>query len=237
MVGEVKSKSSAPANKAVPKSRVKTASEPVAAAPVAEPVAPASPIVAEPVDVQPAIAPAVVEETATATPDEPVSATELAYKEGMTMVDVIESTKKIADDAKAQIQTAFADMSEKAKATAEKSAKAMEEMTTLAKGNVEALVESGKIAAKGVETMGQTAAEFGKSSFEKTSAAMKSMAAVKSPTEFFQLQSELLSASFDDFAKETAKASEALLKLAGDVAQPISTRVSIVSEKVKSFAA
>ena len=66
---------------------------------------------------------------------------------------------------------------------------------------------------------------------------MKSLAAVKSPAEFFQLQSELLSSTFDSFAKETAKNSEAMLKLAGDVAQPISTRVSVMTEKVRSFAA
>ena len=66
---------------------------------------------------------------------------------------------------------------------------------------------------------------------------LKSLAAAKSPAEFFQLQSELLSSNFDAFAKEAAKNSEAFLKLAGEVAQPISTRVSLISEKVRSIAA
>jgi hypothetical protein len=65
---------------------------------------------------------------------------------------------------------------------------------------------------------------------------MKSFASVKSPAEVFQLQSELMSSSFDAFAKESAKSSEALLKLAGEIVQPLSTRVSIVTEKVKSLA-
>ena len=74
-------------------------------------------------------------------------------------------------------------------------------------------------------------------SFESATATMKSFASVKSPTEFFQLQSELLSSTFDSFAKESAKSSEAMLKLAGDVVQPISSRISLVTEKVKSLAA
>jgi hypothetical protein len=46
-----------------------------------------------------------------------------------------------------------------------------------------------------------------------------------------------MSTAFDSFAQETAKNSEAMLKLAGEVAQPISSRVSLVTEKVKSLAA
>lgn len=153
------------------------------------------------------------------------------------MSDVIETTKKYTEEAKERFQSAFSEMSEKTKAGVEKSTKVFEELSDLAKGNVEAFVESGKIATKGVEALGQEAAEYGRVSFEKASAAMKSLAAVKSPTEFFQLQSDLLSSSFDIFAKESAKTSEAILKLAGDVVQPISTRVSVVTEKVRSIAA
>lgn len=153
------------------------------------------------------------------------------------MSDVIETGKKIAADAKAKVESVVADLNEKAKVAAEKSARLLEEMTDLTKGNVEALVESSRIAAKGVETFGQGAAEYGRRQFEQNSATMKSFASVKSPAEFFQLQSELLSSSFDAFASETSKNSEAMLKLAGDIVQPISTRVSVVTDKVKALAA
>jgi phasin family protein len=153
------------------------------------------------------------------------------------MTDVMETTKKIAEEAKTKFESAFADINAKAKASVEKSTKAIGELSDLTKGNVEAFVESGKIAAKGVEALGQDAAEYSRKNFEKATATLKSLAAVKSPTEFFQLQSEMMSSAFDSFAKETAKSSEAMLKLAGDISQPISTRVSIVTEKVKSLAA
>lgn len=167
--------------------------------------------------------------------EQPVPA---ATAEGTNTVnDVIANTKKYTDEAKTRFQSAFAEMNEKAKTGVEKSTKAVEELADIAKGNVEALVESGKIAAKGVEALGQEAAEYGRLTFEKASATMKSLAAAKSPTEFFQLQSEMVSGAFDIFAKESAKTSEALIKLAGEVAQPLSSRVSLVTEKVKSLAA
>lgn len=205
-----------------------------AAAPVkaAEPAA--SPEITPPPAVE-APAPVPVAEAEVETPTTSTAFEAAVEQEGMKMVDVIESTKKFADDAKVQFESAFSELSEKTKAGVEKSTKAFEELSALTKGNVEALVESSKIAVKGVEGLGQSAAEFGRSNFEKTSAAMKSFASIKTPAEFFQLHSELVSGAFDEFAKETAKNSEALLKLAGDVVQPISSRVSLMTEKVKSF--
>ncbi|MEQ6334347.1 phasin family protein [Sphingobium sp. MK2] len=153
------------------------------------------------------------------------------------MNDVMETGKKFAEDTKAKFETAYADMNEKAKASVEKSTKAIEEMSDIAKGNVEAMVESSKIAAKAMETMSQEAVDYSRKNFEKATAALKSFATVKTPTEFFQLQSQMLSSSFDEFTKEAAKNSEAMMKLAGEVAQPLTARVTVVTDKVKSLAA
>lgn len=153
------------------------------------------------------------------------------------MNEAIETTKKFAEETKTRVQSMFADMNDKAKSAMEKSSKAMEEIGDIAKGNVEAVVESSKIAAKGFENIGQNAAEYGRVSFEKTSATLKSFASIKSPAEFFQLQSELVTSAFDTLASETAKTSEAMLKLAGEIAQPISSRVAVVSDKIKTFTA
>ncbi|PDH65445.1 MAG: phasin [Sphingomonadaceae bacterium MED-G03] len=153
------------------------------------------------------------------------------------MNDVMETGKKFAEDTKAKFETAYADFNEKAKAQVEKSTKAVEEMSDIAKGNMEALVESGKIAAKGMEVMGQEAVDFTRKNFEKATATFKTFATVKTPTEFFQLQSQLISTSFDDFTKEAAKNSEAMMKLAGDVAQPLTARMTLVTDKVKAVAA
>lgn len=114
-----------------------------------------------------------------------------------------------------------------------KSTKAFEDMNEFSKGNIEAIVESGKIAAKGIEAMGQDAAEYSRKQFEGATAALKSMSAIKSPTDFFKLQSDYARAAFDSMVAQTSKNTEAMLKLAGEVAQPISNRVAVAVEKVK----
>ncbi|MBV2150979.1 phasin family protein [Sphingobium sp. AS12] len=207
--------------------------------PVAEPVIEAEPVAAAPVAAVPPEAPVEPEMTKSLPKQaEPFAIKTLSAIEGTkTMNDVIETGKKFAEDAKAKMETVYADLNEKAKAGVEKSTKAIEELSDLAKGNVEALVESGKIAAKGMETLGQEAVDYSRKSFEKATASFKTFSTIKTPTEFFQLQSQLFSSSFDDFTKEAAKSSEAMMKLAGDVASPLTARVTLVTDKVKSLAA
>lgn len=207
--------------------------------PVAEPVVEAEPVAEAPVAAAPPQAPAAPEMTKSLPKQaEPFAIKTLPALEGTkTMNDVIETGKKFAEDAKAKMETVYADLNEKAKAGVEKSTKAIEELSDLAKGNVEALVESGKIAAKGMETLGQEAVDYSRKSFEKATASFKTFSTIKTPTEFFQLQSQLFSSSFDDFTKEAAKSSEAMMKLAGDVASPLTARVTLVTDKVKSLAA
>ena len=235
----------APAKAPAPKPVAKKPA-PVAAAeaPAAEPAPVADPVavVAATTAVDAAPEP-VVEDLEAVVAPEPVSAPKTKAKtlpatEGtLIMNDILETGKKFAEDTKAKMETAYADLNEKAKAGVEKSTKAMEELSDIAKGNVEALVESGKIAAKGFETLGQEAVDYSRKSFEKATASIKSFSTAKTPTEFFQLQSQFLSSSFDEFTKEAAKSSEAFMKLAGDISQPLTARVTLVTDKVKSLAA
>jgi phasin family protein len=135
-----------------------------------------------------------------------------------------------------KVQAMFGGMNDRAKTAIEKSAKIGEEMAELTKGNVEAIVASGKVAAKGAEAMTQEAVEFSKKNFETVTAMFKSFAAVKSPTELFQLQSDYAKSSFDSAVAEASKLSEAWVKLAGEVVQPISSRYAVAAEKLKAAA-
>lgn len=155
-----------------------------------------------------------------------------AQKETAPMTDL----KNAADTATHKAQAMFGDMNDRAKTAMEKSAKMAEEMNDFAKGNLEAMVESGRIAAKGVETLGQEAAEYSRKSFEHATAAMKSMASVKSPTELFKLQSDYVRSAFDAYVAEASKATEHMLKLSSDAMQPLSNRMAVAAEKVKVVA-
>jgi phasin family protein len=149
-------------------------------------------------------------------------------------------TRKAAEAAQTaadQIKTVFGDVNARAKTAMEKNAKIAEELAELARGNVEAMVASSKLAAKGVESMSQDAATYSRKSFEDASAAFKSFANVKSATDFFKLQGDFARSAFDSAVAESARVSETVLKLAGDVAEPLTSRYAVTAERVKTLAA
>lgn len=149
-------------------------------------------------------------------------------------------TRKAAETAQIaaeQIKTVIGDANARAKTAMEKSAKIVEELAELTRGNVEAFVASSKVAAKGFETMSQDAAEYGRKSFEGATQAFKSFGEIKSATDFFKLQGDFARSAFDSAVAESARVSETVLKLAGDVAEPLTSRYSVAAERVKTLAA
>ena len=135
-----------------------------------------------------------------------------------------------------KMTVAFKDAQEKAKAALEKSQAALGDAGTFAKGNVEAIVESSKIFASGLQEMTKGYVAETKSVFETMTADVKDLTTVKSPTEFFEKQSALLRKNFDAAVAASSKNSEAMMKLANEAFQPISTRVSLAVEKIKQAA-
>ncbi|MEO7178315.1 MAG: phasin family protein [Allosphingosinicella sp.] len=142
-------------------------------------------------------------------------------------------TAQVAD----RLQAAFGDVNERARTQIERNSRIAEQFTDLSKGNVEAMVASTKIVAKSLETVGQEVAEYSRKSFEDASAALRSFAEVKSPTDFFRLQSDFVRGQFDGFVSESSKLSETMIKLAGDVAEPLASRYSVAAERVKAAVA
>lgn len=134
------------------------------------------------------------------------------------------------------IQTAMKDAAEKAKAALEKSQAAMGDMGTFTKGNMEAVVESSKILATGLQEMSKSYVAETKSVVETMTAEIKDLASVKSPTEFFEKQNAMMRKQFDAVVAASSKNSEAMLKLASEAFQPISNRVSLAVEKMKQAA-
>lgn len=134
------------------------------------------------------------------------------------------------------IQTAIKGATEKAKAAFEKSQAAMGDVSTFAKGNVEAVVESSKILATGLQEMGKSYVAESKSAVEAMTAEIKDLTSVKSPTEFFEKQNAMMRKQFDAAVAASSKNSEAFLKLASEAFQPISNRVSLAVEKIKQAA-
>ncbi len=221
----------------------KRVEKPAAPAPVAtkEPAAPVAAIeVAElpaPIEIEipaPPVATVAAEEEPA---EEIITTTQDTVKEGIEVMAT--TTQKTIDAGKTaadQVQAVFGDLNERAKGVMEKSAKIAQEVTDLSKGNVEALVASSRVAAKGFESLSREAAEYGRKSFEDASGALKSFSEVRSPTDLFRLQSDYVRSYFDAMVAETSKMSEAVLKIAGEVAEPITSRYSVAAERVRTIA-
>jgi phasin family protein len=111
--------------------------------------------------------------------------------------------------------------------------KTMSDVTEFAKGNVDALMASAKAAQAGAEALTSTLVEVSKKRFEDAQAAMKAMTSAKSPNELVQLQNDFAKAQFDQAVSAWSHMSETLLKLAGDVVQPLSSRMAVATEAMK----
>jgi phasin family protein len=202
---------------------------PIAAAPVVKPT-PAIPLPAAPVAAAPVIEPAPVAAPA-ATDTLPAEAP--ARKEPIMNETLTANAENLTQKAQDGARTMFTQASEQTRSAMEKTKKAAEEMAEFGKGNLEALVESSRIAAQGFEAMGKDAAAFFRSRYDSTAEVVKSMAAVKSPTELMQLQADFFRGAFDAMVAEASRTTEVSMKLAGDIAKPIQNRVALAADKVK----
>jgi phasin family protein len=133
-------------------------------------------------------------------------------------------------------QDAMGQAQAKAQAAFEKSSSMLGEAGDFAKGNVEAMIESSKIFADGVQEMGGTLVAEGRTAFESMTGDIKELAAAKSPTDFLKLQSDLVRKSFDSAVAYSSKNSETFLKLMSDAFAPLSGRVSLAVEKARQTA-
>ena len=142
---------------------------------------------------------------------------------------------KTADFTKT-VKEAAADAQTRLKSVYDKGAEVGADVVEFHKGNIEALVESGKILAAGAQDLGRTYVEDAKGAVETVTADVKKVAAVKSPTELFQLQGEIARRNFDAAIAAASKNTETFIKLANDAFAPVSTRLSLVAEKISKAA-
>jgi hypothetical protein len=239
-----------PVKKAVPKPKAKAkptavvapkpaapvVETPVVETPVAEAPEPVAVVVEVPAEVPPLLAEADVEVPVATASEPPVPVEVSPPKPTLTeLKEKIMATAKTPDFTK-PVTDAVAEIQSKAKAAYEKGTETLSEATEFAKGNVEAFVESGKIFAAGAQDLGKTYVDEAKSAYETLTADLKEIAAIKSPTELFQLQGKIARRNFDAFVATSSKNTEAFVKLANDTFAPISGRVTLATEKLAKVA-
>ena len=138
---------------------------------------------------------------------------------------IADKTKTVANDMQSRMTAAY-----------EKGTEMTSEAVEFQKGNVEAMVESSRIFVSGMQDMGRTYVEEARSAAETMQDDVKKMAAIKSPTELFQLQGEIARRNFDAMVATASKNTEAMIKLANEAFAPVSNRMSLAAEKVAKAA-
>jgi phasin family protein len=200
---------------------------------IGEETAPVQQSASEPVNVTPVSSPEVT--VAPAASANEAEAPEVITTRTPTQSSVF-SIKDMTMDMSANFngfQGAMSEAQAKAQAAFEKSSSMLSEAGEFAKGNVEAMIESSKILADGVKGMGTSMVSESRTAFEAMTADVKELAAVKSPTDFFKLQSEMVRKNFDSAVAQSSKNTETLLKLMSDAFAPMSGRVSLAVEKAR----
>jgi phasin family protein len=224
----------APAAKPV----AKTAAAPKAAAKKALKVA-APKVAAKKAVVKKAAAKKVAAKTVKTTKKAPAKVAAMANPTSKFMEAIMAQSKKtqtVAEDFTVRVKDAVADAQDRAKVAFEKSQELFGDYNEFTKGNIEALVESTKIFAAGVQDLGKDYVANGKTVLETVTSDVKELAAVRSPADFFKLQGEVLRRNFDAAVTTGSKSSEKVVKLANEAFAPIQNRVSLAIEKVKQAA-
>lgn len=139
-------------------------------------------------------------------------------------------------DFTAQAKELAADVQERMKAAYARAGELAGEAGEFNKANLDAVVEGGKIFFEGAQELVRADVETGKGLVETVTEDAKKMAAVKSPTELFELQGELARRNFDAAVSFGSERTEALVKLYNDAFAPISNRVSVATERFSKAA-
>jgi len=137
----------------------------------------------------------------------------------------------------APFQNMFAGAGERGQEIVHRSQRVAEELADLARANVEAIVEAGRVASEGARSIGQDVVASSRDGVEQAADAIRLLAEAKSPTEYLQLQSEFARQSFDRAVAETSKLTESLVKLAGEAFQPLSNRATANAERFNTLVA
>lgn len=146
----------------------------------------------------------------------------------------VKQAEGVAADMKAKATQFAASYNEQTKDAMTKGSKVVEELVAMQKGNMEALAESARIAAKGAQDLARHATDVARKAIEESNETVRKLATVKSPTEFMTMQGDAAKAQLDSAVAEMSRFTESYVKLIGDMFQPLQNRYAVTMDKVRS---
>lgn len=108
-----------------------------------------------------------------------------------------------------------------------------EDLVAFGKENVEAMVKSGALAAKGFEELAKSYAGYGVQSLETAGNAVKELGTCKTPVEFAQAQAKLVRATVEDSVAESRKLAELTTTVVNSAMEPLTARFRVLMSQAK----
>ena len=146
------------------------------------------------------------------------------------------TAKKTAENLGMRFEKLTADAQTRAKAAAERAVALSKNAVEFNRENVETLIESGKIAAKGTQEIGKTNLKYTRENFVEASRALQGLFSVATPKDLVEKQADYVRSGLDRMMDQTSNNADAVVKLAGKAYQPIADRVSEIRKELKTAA-
>lgn len=146
------------------------------------------------------------------------------------------TAKKTADKLGSRFEKLTAEAQTRAKEAADRAVALSKNAVEFNRENVETLIESGKIAAKGAQEIGQTNLKYTRENFVEASRALQGLFSVATPKDMLEKQADYVRSGLDRVMDQTSNNADAVVKLAGKAYQPIADRVSEIRKDLKKAA-
>lgn len=131
-------------------------------------------------------------------------------------------------------KASFEQIATKSREAMEQSMKTIGVVTEMTRGNMDALLESSRAAAGGIQVIAQEVAEYGKQTFERTTAAGRTMALARTAPELMQLQSEFARTEFTTAIAEYSKLSQTMFQTMTAMFEPLQKQ-AVTAAQIKDL--
>ncbi len=146
------------------------------------------------------------------------------------------TAKKTAEKLGSRFEKLTADAQARAKKAADRAVALSKNAVEFNRENVETLIESGKIAAKGAQEIGKTNLKYTRENFVEASRALQGLFSVATPKDLLEKQADYVRSGLDRVMDQTSNNADAVVKLAGKTYQPIADRFSEIRKELKTAA-
>ena len=116
----------------------------------------------------------------------------------------------------------------------EKGMSGLNDMTAHSRKNLEAVIASVTAAAKGAEALGAETVAFSKAAVERQTAAMQTLAGVRSLQDLVEVQTDLAKTHAEACVAQMGKTTELMTAMFRDAFQPFSARMTAAVESLQS---